>query len=305
MRQGCILAPTLFNTAVDRTIRQTVEMSEFGTQYADNYSRLTDLDFADDAVLLAESFDTFTEVLRVFSSSAARLGLQVSWPKTKLQSLSPWIAPPASLPVPPNNNVETVESFTYLGSVIDQNCSPSADIYRRIALASSVLGRLSRVWNSSRISTKTKLRLYNSLVLSVALYGSATWTLSSELSRKLDAFDTKAQRLILKIRWDDFVSNVELRKRTNQLPLSTTIRRSRLRLCGHIARLPPESDTRRLLSTTAPNSWKRPPGRPPGRWMDQVCRDVQMTAGEVLEMAKDRKRWRRVVCVSTSHGQEH
>ena len=303
VRQGCILAPTLFNTAVDRTLRQTVEARGIGTTFADNFPLLTDLDFADDAALLAESFDMFSEILETFSNAASKLGLQVSWPKTKIQSLSPWIAPPASLSVPPNK-VETVESFTYLGSVVNQNCSSAADILRRIALASSVLGRLTKVWNSARISVHTKFRLYNSLVLSVVLYGSATWTLNGELARKLDAFDTTAQRRILNIRWNDFISNKELRRRTLQVPLTTLIRRSRLRLCGHVARWPPGSDTKSLVFSSAPGTWKRPPGRPPGRWMDQVKRDTQMSTADVLEATEDRGKWRNVIRVSTSPGQE-
>ena len=44
--------------------------------------RFTDLDFADDAVVVAESLDS----LVALSRESAALGLQVSWTKTRIQS---------------------------------------------------------------------------------------------------------------------------------------------------------------------------------------------------------------------------
>ena len=293
VRQGCVLAPSLFNTTIDTVLNDTVNCSAFGATYSENMPPITDLDFADDAALLAESFEVFHEILTSFSDSAVNLGLQVSRPKTKLQVLSPWLDPPNSLTIG-GHSVDYVNTFTYLGSVIDQGCSSAADVRRRSGLATSVFGRLSSVWKSHRLSLSTKLKLYNTLVLSVVLYGASTWTLTVELKRQLDVFDTRAQRRILGLRWFDFVSNNSLRARTKQIPLSVLIRQARHRLCGHIARFPPQSDVRRLAFSNPPAAWKRPPGRPPARWLDQLSRDVNVPTGDLELMAQRREEWKKL-----------
>ena len=52
-------------------------------------------------------------------------------------------------------------------------------------------------------------------ILSILLYDSETWTLLQEDLRKLEAFHMRCQRMILWIRWHDFVRNTEVVDRTN------------------------------------------------------------------------------------------
>jgi len=72
--------------------------------------------------------------------------------------------------------VESVDNFVYLGSVqsSDGYCRP--DMKWRIGLASSVTSSLRTIWTDKRLSLSTKLRVYQTLVLSVQLYASETWT---------------------------------------------------------------------------------------------------------------------------------
>ena len=65
---------------------------------------------------------------------------------------------------------EDVESFMYLGSVLDKLGGAKADIKRQLALARTAFTRLQNIWSSGRFSQKTKLPTLNSNVLSVLLY---------------------------------------------------------------------------------------------------------------------------------------
>ena len=65
---------------------------------------------------------------------------------------------------------------------------------------------------------------------------------------RLDAFDSQCLRKILGIRWQDFVTNMEVRHRTQQSLASLTLKARRLSLFGHTSRLPPTSDTRIALA---------------------------------------------------------
>ena len=65
---------------------------------------------------------------------------------------------------------------------------------------------------------------------------------------RLDAFDTRCLRKILGIGMYDFISNVEVRRRTQQPLASVTLKARRLALFGHTARLDSSCDTRMALA---------------------------------------------------------
>ena len=75
------------------------------------------------------------------------------------------------------NTVEPVDEFIYLGSKVttEGHCTP--EVTRRIALAAAALNSPSRVWREKHLHYSTKLRIYESCVLSVLLYCCETWTL--------------------------------------------------------------------------------------------------------------------------------
>jgi len=103
------------------------------------------------------------------------------------------------------------------------------------------MGRLSNVWQQSRLSLATKLRVYNSLVLSVLLYGCETWTILKTDERKLEAFHMSCQRRILRIRWFHRVTNAEVTSQTEQEDLTSHIHRRRAAVFGHVRQLPEEA----------------------------------------------------------------
>ena len=96
VRQGCVLAANLFNTATDRILNNTTQALTLGVNYDDSGQLITDLDYADDVVIFADLFDTLREALFIFNEQSNKLGLHVNWSKTKLQSFSPWIPTPPS-----------------------------------------------------------------------------------------------------------------------------------------------------------------------------------------------------------------
>ena len=95
----------------------------------------------------------------------------------------------------------------------------------------------------------TKIRIYSTCVLAVLLYGSETWTLTQADWKWLDPFHTRCQRRILHTRWYDFVSNNEVLRRTDLLAASSIVRKRRLELCGHVARLTEDVLANQILRT--------------------------------------------------------
>ena len=59
--QGCVLAPSLFNTCMDWVLGRVVEQSHCGASVGN--TDITDLVFADDAAIFAESLEDLTMAL--------------------------------------------------------------------------------------------------------------------------------------------------------------------------------------------------------------------------------------------------
>ena len=75
-------------------------------------------------------------------------------------------------------NLNAVEHFTYLRSVISNDASVSKDLDNRLSKVSSSLGSLSkRVWQSHSLLLSTKIQVYRAVVVPTLLYASETWVL--------------------------------------------------------------------------------------------------------------------------------
>lgn len=272
VRQGCVLAPTLFCRAMDWILERVSSLS--GIQLPEH--DFHDLDYADDVALLDASPTNLASTLDHLESEASHLGLHVSWQKTKLQNLDGMTS--ADDISVRGHTVEAVDEFVYLGSLqtSDGRCLP--DITRRIGLAASAMRSLQDVWRQQRTKLETKLAVYRTCVLPVLLYGAETWTLLAHDISKLEAFHMHCQRQLLHVRWYDFVPNSNI-SATTQLPcISDVIARRRSGLFGHVARLHCGVPARDALDCTIarrserrpPAGWKRPSGRPRQTWITQI-----------------------------------
>ena len=80
--------------------------------------RITDLDLADDAAIVAETTEVLAEKLDSLIEEEEPLGLRVSWIKSKVQAFGDILdATIEAIPVS-DENVEVTQTLTYIGSVI-------------------------------------------------------------------------------------------------------------------------------------------------------------------------------------------
>ena len=132
------------------------------------------------------------------SDASARLGLMISRKKTKIMLSGDHQTTPDILVG--QDKVDVVDDFTYLGSSINSQGSMDHEISCRMGKASAAFNQLNKIWTSKKFSLQTKLRFYNSNVLSTLLYGCETWHLKSSQEKKLDAFDSRCLRKVLGIK---------------------------------------------------------------------------------------------------------
>lgn len=110
-----------------------------------------------------------TEELQV---NASKLGMNVNIPKTKVLKVN---GKANSLIPLGGDDIETVEEFCYLGSVISTDGGADKDISVRIGKARYAFRALQPVWLSRQLSLNTRLRIFSTNVKSVLLYGCETW----------------------------------------------------------------------------------------------------------------------------------
>ena len=134
-------------------------------------------------------------------------------------------------------HLEDVDNFVYLGSSINESNNVDAELRRRLALAASAFAKLSKVWRNRSIRLHVKLRIYNACVLSVILYSAENWQMTETQEKKLDVFDQKCLRCILRVRWHQHVSNESIRERTHQEALRIKLKKARIRWFGHLCRM--------------------------------------------------------------------
>ena len=121
----------------------------------------------------------------------------------------------APLPVQmENEDLEEVEEFTYLGSITSKANATEKDITNRLQKAKSSFVQLNKVWRSPNV--EKKIKIYNSNVLSVLLYGAECWRVTQRDSQILSGFYTSCLRKICRIYWPQKITNKELYQKTVQ-----------------------------------------------------------------------------------------
>jgi len=174
--------------------------------------------------------------------------------------------------------LEEVNSFTYLGSVVDIQGGAEADVKARIGKARAVFLQLKNVWSSKDLTLQTKIRIFNSNVKPVLLYGSETWRTAVATTKKVQTFINSCLRRILRIRWPITINNEDLWQKTNQRPTDAEIMMRRWRWIGHTLRKPFTNLTRQALFWNPQGKRKR--GRPRNSWRRDLEADIKRLGRE-------------------------
>ena len=292
VRQGCLLSPFLFLLAIDWIMKMTTVQRTSGIQWT-LWTQLEDLDFADDLALLSHSHQQMQDKTTELAAVSLQVGLNIHKGKTKVLRMNAASTDPVTLE---GNALEEVETFTYLGSVINKRGGTDADVRARIGKARVAFLQLKNIWSSRVLSSRTKIRLFNSNVKMVLLYGAETWRITNTTINKVQTFVNNCLRRILQIHWPDTISNSELWEKTQQRPVEEEIRRRRWAWIGHSLRKPVTSTIRQALTWNPQGKRRR--GRPRNTWRRDLQADTRKmgyTWNQLERMAQDRGLWRSVV----------
>nr|KAG5714060.1 hypothetical protein BaRGS_020388 [Batillaria attramentaria] len=219
VRQGCLLSPFLFLLVIDWIMKTTTAGRKNGIQWT-LWTQLDDLDFADDLALLSHSHSQMQDKTTCLEATSAGTGLKINRKKTELMKINTTANTPVTVGGEP---IREVESFVYLGSVVDGQGGTDRDVTARIGKARAAMVMLKNVWASKVVSIRTKLRIFNSNVKSVLLYGCETWRTTKTMQQKIQTFLNTCLRRIFNIRWPEKIRNEELWERAGQEPVAKQI----------------------------------------------------------------------------------
>ncbi|KAK3549305.1 hypothetical protein QTP70_034532 [Hemibagrus guttatus] len=165
---------------------------------------LEDLDYADDLGLLAHRHQDIQQKTEKLSEIASTIGLKVNNKKTQVLRKNVTSNTPIAIDGTP---LEDVQEFVYLGSKVTTDGDCNKDINTRVSKANQAFAMLKPIWRTTSLSIHTKIKIFRSNVISVLLYGSECWKTTTAIEQKLEVFQNKCLRRILKIFWPNTISN--------------------------------------------------------------------------------------------------
>ena len=194
---------------------------------------LEDLDFAGDLALLSHRIQDMRDKTQALEEQSAKVGLKINATKTKLMRVGTKQGDGVMIA---GEQIEEVDEFKYLGSIVSRKGGTEEDIQPRIGKARQVFAMLRPIWRSTSLTTGTKLSVFGSTVKAVLLYGAETWRLTKELKQKFQVFINKCLRSILPIWWPRRIRNDELWRQTGQRTIEEEIKERSWRWIGHTLR---------------------------------------------------------------------
>lgn len=231
VRQGCCLSPILFNLYGEWLAKEALD----GTgDFKIGGRVITTIKYADDLVVLAKEEKELQNMMDKLVERGREYGMKINIEKSKVMRISPR-AGPLNITVE-NQQLEKVEHFKYLGSIITADALCTKEVKVRIAMAKAAFIK-QRLLLTSKLDLEMKKKLVKCCIWSVALYGAETWTLRKKEQKYLESFEMWCWRRIEMIKWTDRVTNEEVLRRVNeQRHILKTIIRRKANWMGHIMR---------------------------------------------------------------------
>jgi len=226
---------------------------------------------------------------------AARLGLVINSDKTQVMAISK-DAKQLKIQLD-GKDLQQVKEFVYLGGVVTEDGRCDADIKRRIGLTYASFSKLGNIWNSRSLPRQVKMKVFESMVMPILLYGSECWTMRREDERRISVAEMNWLRRILGVTKRQHIRNEEIRKRLGREETAVDkVKARRLQWFGHVSRM--SGDRLPYLALHTKLEGTRSRGRQRARWRDDVRRDIEdrgLKFPEALTLVNERQRWREFV----------
>jgi hypothetical protein len=323
VRQGCVVAPMLFNIFMDHVVNRALAGMPEGcgvhirvqgrSRQGDggiadapgSIQRIVLLMYADDVVLLSHKPSELAVMLVVMDQVALEYGMTINAAKTEIQvqqaatKSQQLEAPTVELSGGP---VKVTQEFKYLGSWIGQDWGVDKEVAARRGRALGVFQTFSNVWANKKLRMAEKMAVYNSFVVPHFLYGAEAWNCTTGHMHALETAHSACLRRIMGVSRADRHRLQHIHMVCDSQPLELMLIQRTFQWLGHVMRMPDHRYPAMVFGCT-PEGGKRGRGRPkatfrhthktmlerlgvegPDRWLE-----------EMHASAQDRVSWRAMV----------
>ena len=192
-----------------------------------------------------------------------KVGLKLNIQKMKIRASGPITSWQID-----GETVETMLDFIFLGFKITADGDCSHEIKRHLLLERKVMTNLDSTLKSRDITLPTKVHLVKAMVFPVVMYGCESWTVKKAERRRIDSFELRCWRRLLRVPWTARRSNQSILKEISpDCSLEGLMLKLELQYFGHLMQRADSFEETLMLGKI---EGRRRRGQQRMRWLDGI-----------------------------------